>query len=85
MRSGLKIVITRTTIKENFAPSRSSLIFDEPTRGRASVGSKATLYPALMNASKCPDLVTDRGHDYVFIGRLSDEEKKALIELLKTF
>jgi hypothetical protein len=41
--------------------------------------------PALMNASKCPDFVMDRGHDYEFIRHLSDGEKKALIELLKTF
>jgi hypothetical protein len=38
-----------------------------------------------MNASKCPDFVMDRGHDYEFIRRLSDTEKKSLIELLKTF
>ncbi|MCO6456472.1 MAG: hypothetical protein J5I93_14340 [Pirellulaceae bacterium] len=41
--------------------------------------------PKLMAASKCPDLVLDRGHDYEFIGHWSDEEKEALIELLKTF
>lgn len=41
--------------------------------------------PALLNASKCPDFVTDRGHDYEFIRRLSDEEKRELIALLKTF
>src|SRR5262249_16813854 len=41
--------------------------------------------PALMNASKCPDFVTDRGHDYEFIRRLTDEEKRQLKALLKTF
>jgi hypothetical protein len=41
--------------------------------------------PALMNASKCPDFVMDRGHDYEFIRRLSDADKEALIQLLKTF
>jgi hypothetical protein len=41
--------------------------------------------PALLAASKCPDFVTDRGHDYEFLRRLSDEDKKALVELLKTF
>jgi hypothetical protein len=44
-----------------------------------------TAGPALLNASKCPDYVTDRGHDYEFIRRLSDEEKNQLIALLKTF
>jgi hypothetical protein len=41
--------------------------------------------PALMDASKCPDFTTDRGHDYEFIRNLSDAEKQALIQLLKTF
>ena len=46
---------------------------------------EAKVAPALMNASKCPDLVTDRGHDYEFIRALSDKEKEDLILLLKTF
>ncbi|HZY90624.1 MAG TPA: hypothetical protein VFE78_37725 [Gemmataceae bacterium] len=41
--------------------------------------------PALLGASKCPDFVTDRGHDYEFLRLLSDGDKKALVELLKTF
>ena len=41
--------------------------------------------PALLNASKCPDFVTDRGHDYEFMRRLTDKEKEELIALLKTF
>lgn len=36
----------------------------------------------LLNASKCPDLVEDRGHE--FGSELSDEDKRALIEYLKT-
>ena len=35
----------------NFAPSRASRMFEVPDRCRASIGSNATLYPALMNAS----------------------------------
>ncbi|HEY1189994.1 MAG TPA: hypothetical protein VGE74_20255 [Gemmata sp.] len=41
--------------------------------------------PALLKASKCPDYVMDRGHDYEFIRHLTDEEKRELIALLKTF
>ena len=41
--------------------------------------------PALLRASKCPDFVTDRGHDYEFIKHLTDDEKRELIALLKTF
>jgi hypothetical protein len=59
---------------------------------RAKEGSKpgqrefeARVAPALMEASRCPDFVMDRGHDYEFMRRLSDDERQALIELLKTF
>jgi hypothetical protein len=41
--------------------------------------------PAFMAASHCPDFVMDRGHDYEFIRQFSDDDKKALVELLKTF
>ncbi|AWM40698.1 hypothetical protein [Gemmata obscuriglobus] len=44
-----------------------------------------TVGSALINASKCPAHVTDLGHDYEFIRRLSDEEKRERIALLKTF
>jgi hypothetical protein len=38
---------------------------------------------ALLNVSKCPDLITDRGH--YFGTDLPDEDKRALIEFVKTF
>ncbi len=44
---------------------------------------KAELAPLLFEASKCPDLVTDRGH--TFGADLPDSDKRALIEYLKTF
>jgi hypothetical protein len=37
---------------------------------------------ALMNASMCPDLIEDRGHE--FGTKLADADKRALIEFLKT-
>lgn len=40
------------------------------------------LVPGLLEMSKCPDLVVDRGHTYG--ADLSDEDKWALIEFLKT-
>jgi hypothetical protein len=43
----------------------------------------APLVPRLLGLSKCPDLVVNRGH--MFGSRLSDEDKRALIALLKTF
>jgi cytochrome c5 len=43
----------------------------------------AHLVPDLIKASKCPDLIEDRGHEF---GRtLPDQDKRALIEYLKTF
>jgi hypothetical protein len=38
--------------------------------------------PALFAASKCPDLVEDRGH--LFGTQLPDDDKRSLIEYLKT-
>jgi hypothetical protein len=41
--------------------------------------------PALLEVSKCPDFVMDRGHDFPWFKTMTDEDKDALIELLKTF
>lgn len=43
---------------------------------------KADVAPALFAISKCPDLIEDRGH--LFGTDLPDEDKRALIEYLKT-
>jgi len=49
-----------------------------------------SLVPDLIKVSKCPDYVVNKGH-YFGTGYLkeesplSDEDKRALIELLKTF
>jgi hypothetical protein len=50
----------------------------------------ADLEEPLMELSKCPDLVVNRGHYFgtsYFPGEppLSDDDKRALIEFLKTF
>lgn len=44
---------------------------------------KSEVAPALLKVSNCPDFVEDRGH--YFGMNLSDDDKKALIEFLKTF
>ena len=41
--------------------------------------------PALMKVSKCPDFVMDKGHYLPWFDAMTDEDKNALIELLKTF
>jgi hypothetical protein len=43
---------------------------------------KRELAPMLFKLSKCPDLIKDRGH--LFGTTLADEDKRALIEFLKT-
>ena len=43
---------------------------------------RADLAPALLAVSKCPDLIEDRGH--TFGANLPDEDKRNLIEYLKT-
>ena len=48
----------------------------------AKVVLKTEVAPALLKVSKCPDLIEDRGH---YFGRdLSDGDKRALIEFVKT-
>lgn len=41
--------------------------------------------PELMKVSRCPDFVMDKGHYYPWFQSMTDEDKYALIELLKTF
>ena len=41
--------------------------------------------PAFMNISKCPDFVMDEGHYFKWFDNMTEEDKNALIELLKTF
>ena len=41
--------------------------------------------PELMAVSRCPDFVMDRGHAFEWFKQMTDEDKHALIELLKTF
>ena len=46
-------------------------------------GFSAELGQKMFELSKCPDFITDRGHEY---GKdLSDDDKQALIEFLKRF
>jgi mono/diheme cytochrome c family protein len=46
---------------------------------------KEKVAPALMSISKCPDFVMDEGHYFKWFDSMSEEDKNALIELLKTF
>lgn len=41
--------------------------------------------PLFMKISKCPDFGLDKGHDLEFMRSFTNDEKSALIELLKTF
>jgi len=46
---------------------------------------RETIAPALLSVSKCPDFVMDRGHYFEWFDGMTDADKDALIELLKTF
>ena len=46
---------------------------------------KTKVAPALMEVNKCPDFVMDKGHYYDWFKSMTDDDKEALIELLKTF
>lgn len=46
---------------------------------------RSKIAPALLDVSKCPDFVMDKGHYFPWLHDITDEDKEALIELLKTF
>jgi hypothetical protein len=56
-------------------------IREQGLTGDAATERLRTLVPDLLEVSKCPDFVTDRGHS--FGSGLSDEDKHALIAYLK--
>ena len=41
--------------------------------------------PALMDVSRCPDFVMDHGHYFEWFKSMTDADKDAFVELLKTF
>lgn len=45
---------------------------------------KEKIAPALMQVNKCPDFVMDKGHYFPWFDGMTDDDKNALIELLKT-
>ena len=55
----------------------------ENLTGDAATAELAKAVPELLAANKCPDFVEDEGHYYGT--QLADEDKRALIEYLKTF
>ena len=53
------------------------------SRGRSRHGELRKSIPELLAANKCPDFIEDKGH--YFGTDLTDDDKHALIEYLKTF
>ena len=58
-------------------------IHDEKLDDEAAKKVFANLVPDLIKANKCPDFIEDKGH--YFGTDLTDNDKRALIEFLKTF
>jgi hypothetical protein len=56
---------------------------DEMSDAEAAALLKSDVAPKLLELSKCPDFVMNRGHE--FGSELPDEDKRALIEFVKTF
>lgn len=68
-------------VVSGLAEIESRMLADED----ASRVMKEKVAPALMEVNKCPDFVMDRGHYFPWFDSMTDEDKNALIELLKTF
>jgi len=58
-------------------------IHDKKLDDEAAKKVFANLVPDLTKANKCPDFIEDKGH--YFGTDLTDDDKRALIEFLKTF
>ncbi len=76
---GAQIQSVRTLVA-GLAEIESRQLDTEATR-RVMTGKIA---PALMEVNKCPDFVMDKGHYFPWFDSMTDEDKNALIELLKT-
>ena len=78
----------RTAVKRTLATVSKALLEIQSTKatpGEIDHIMRTRVAPALMEISKCPDLVMDRGHYFRWFERMTDEDKENLIELLKTF
>lgn len=69
------------TLLQTFAEIKSKNLKGEAAQKEI----RERVAPALLSISKCPDFVMDQGHFFPWFRGMSDEEKDALIELLKTF
>ncbi len=55
------------------------------TEADAQKVMREKIAPELMKVSRCPDFVMDEGHYFEWFKSMSDRDKEAVIELLKTF
>ena len=76
---------TLATLRDAFNEIQSTGADKDENKKRLDEIMKTKVAPALMKINKCPDLVMDRGHYFPWFDRISDSDKEALIELLKTF
>ncbi len=74
----LELVALCLKIKKSFLKIKLEHL--DSTEGKELLRNEVA--PALFKASKCPDLIEDRGH--YFGTELSDTDKRALIEFIKT-
>jgi mono/diheme cytochrome c family protein len=72
-------------VVNSFAQIESKRLDDGENREAVNRVMREDVAPELLKINKCPDFVMDKGHYFRWFDNMSDEEKDALIELLKTF
>jgi hypothetical protein len=80
LRSLVKLLPAVNRAMARAAGKQLDFLHQAPTSGNDN--DMKSFVAALMATSKCPDLIEDRGHDFGV--KLSDSDKRALIEFLKT-
>ncbi|MCA9066185.1 MAG: phage holin family protein, partial [Planctomycetaceae bacterium] len=75
-----EIIRTLTTVADGLSEIQSRHL----SEADAQNVMKQKIAPALMSVNKSPDFIMDRGHDFAWFSQMTDEDKEALIELLKT-
>ena len=76
-----ELLQTLATVRDAFTEIEST----RPDAEGVEAILRTQVAPALLAVSKCPDFVMDDGHYFEWFDNMTDDDKEALIELLKTF
>ncbi len=78
-------VATLRTVLDGLAEIKSRHLDSDENKEELDDVMRKKIAPALMEVNKCPDFVMDHGLYFPWFDSMSDGNKDALIELLKTF